>query len=97
MPKKDHDYDEEHGIKKFSPSKGDVLLELKGQKHSQSGKTFVWRMIATDCRIKKLWPQEIEVNSKCSHLDVLWAIDSKMRLISLCEECGEFTFGQKSE
>lgn len=94
MSKKDHDY-EEHGLKIFAPVKGDVLLELKGEKAKQYGKTFIWRMIATDSRLKKIWPEEN--NSQCSHTDVLWAIDSKVRLISLCEECGEFAFGQKME
>lgn len=92
--KKDHEY-EEHGIENFSPVKGDVLLELKGQNAEKYGRTFIWRMIATDAKLKKVWPKEIE--SDCSHSDVIWAIDSKMRLISLCEECGEFAFGQKME
>ena len=93
MPKDNHD-EEEHGVD-FIPVKGDVLLELKGQKIEQYGKTFVWRMIATDCKVKKIWPEEN--GSGCPHTDVIWAIDSKVRLISLCEECGEFAFGQKME
>lgn len=92
--KKDHEH-EEHGIESFSPIKGDVLLELKGQNSEKYGKTFIWRMIATDVKLKKVWPKES--TSKCSHIDVIWAIDSKLRLISLCEECGEFAFGQKME
>jgi len=94
MSKEDHDY-KDCGAKKFSPSKGDVLLELKGQKAEKTGKTFIWRMIATDSRLKKIWPNE-EL-AKCPHEDILWAIDSKNRLISLCEECGEFAFGHKLE
>lgn len=94
MSKKDHDQ-EQHGVKDFLPVKGDVLLELKGQKIKEHGKTFIWRMIATDSRLKKIWPEESE--SDCPHSDVLWAIDSKVRLISLCEECGEFAFGQETE
>lgn len=94
MSKKDHE-DQEHGLEKFFPIKGDVLLELKGQKTDHHGKTFVWRMIATDHKIKKIWPEEN--TSDCSHEDILWAIDSNIRLISLCEECGEFAFGQKME
>ena len=93
MSKEDHN--EDCGIKKFSPSKGDVLLELKGQKTQEFGKTFVWRMIATDSNLKKVWPND--ETEKCSHDDVLWAIDSKNRFISLCEECGEFAFGHKTE
>jgi len=92
--KKDHE-SEEHGVESFTPVKGDVLLELKGQNAEKYGKTFIWRMIATDAKLKKVWPKE-EL-SKCPHTDIIWAIDSKIRLISLCEECGEFAFGQKTE
>jgi hypothetical protein len=92
--KKDHE--EEHGINLFYPEQGDVMLELKGNANSKRyGRTFIWRIVATSDKIKKVWPNE-EKNS-CPHDDVLWAIDSKVRLISLCEECGEFAFGQKTE
>lgn len=78
----------------FTPVKGDVLLKLQ-DKNNQSRNNFAWRMIVTDHKIKKVWPKEDDSN--CSHENVLWAIDSKVRLISLCEDCGEFCFGQKTE
>jgi hypothetical protein len=79
----------------FTPSNGDVLLELKTQTAKRYGKTYIWRMIVTDKDIKKIWPEDID--SECPHEEVLWAIDAKVRPITLCEECGEFAFGHKEE
>lgn len=78
----------------FSPVQGDVLLKLQN-KTDQSKKNFVWRMVVTDHKIKKIWPKEDDSN--CAHENILWAIDSKVRLISLCEDCGDYCFGQKVE
>ena len=96
MLENDHDCEEEHGDFNFSPVKGDVLLELKGENAVKHGQTFIWRMIVSDHRVKRVWPKDIE-DSSCPHEDILWAIDSNLRLISLCEECGEFEWGQKVE
>lgn len=94
--KKDHDCEDEHGINLFRPTQGDVMLELKGTANSKRyGKTFIWRMVATSDQVKKVWPNEEK--DDCPHENVLWAIDSKIRLFSLCEECGEFAFGHKTE
>jgi hypothetical protein len=80
----------------FAPSSGDVLLELKTQIAKRLGKTYIWRMIVTGKDVKKIWPDDND-DSECPHEDVLWAIDSKVRPITLCEECGEFAFGHKEE
>lgn len=94
MPKES---DEE--ICQFAPSRGDVLLELKGGKlnpHVAKEQVFAWRMIARSSKDPKaVWPKPVDPRSECPHEDVLWAIDSKIRFISLCEECGEFEFGHK--
>jgi hypothetical protein len=96
--KKKHEREDDFDVHDFSPTSGDVLLELKKNypdNLNPKERVFIWRMIVTDRKIKKVWPEKN--TSECSHKDVLWAIDAKRRLITLCEECGDFAFGQECE
>ena len=78
----------------FEPNRGDSLLKLKVSTYSKD--VFVWRMIITAKDVKKIWPIEDDTYD-CPHEDLYWAIDFDKRLITLCNQCQNFAFGQKTE
>lgn len=78
----------------FSPDMGDHLLRLKNANGPEEN-IFVWRMIITSKEIKKIWPTEN--HDDCDHENLFWAIDFKKRLVTLCNDCESYAFGQKVE
>jgi hypothetical protein len=88
----EHTTDDENINFLFKPHLGDFLMKVK---EKSSDKTiFVWRVILTDQKIKKMWPVEND-NIDCDHKDLYWAIDFEKRFITLCNDCQNFAFGHK--
>jgi hypothetical protein len=88
-------YEQEYPKDDFNPAMGDHLLRLKDSNGPEEN-IFVWRMIVTSKDVKKIWPTKYH-DDNCDHENLFWAIDFKKRLITLCNDCESYAFGQKVE
>jgi len=82
---------EQEKIPLFQPYVGDHLMRLKTD--PQDDDIYIWRVIVTDNKIKKVWPGE--ESQDCPHKKLYWAIDFNKKFITLCNECDSFAYGHK--
>jgi len=80
-------------ISLFEPNRGDHLMKLKNSPPDND--IYIWRVVFTDKKIRKVWPGES--SAECDHSDLYWAIDFNKRFITLCNECQEYAFGHEVE